>query len=211
MVIIVLFLLSVVSVKTHAAEGGGVSGSFVALVCVLLAAAVALLFYLRQVVSFFVRLVRKAPRLRVLMRSRIVRMLVEKGDSAAEYLRGVSDFRSRATTGALSFLIWTVKFAGFFVLLGGILGGRGSADGAIPGYWKVVFGTTFAELTTMLPIYAPLGPYEAAWTVAFMSVGVEKEMATSTAFAFHVLLIFSSAVFAGLGSLCLLGRRKRED
>ena len=77
--------------------------------------------------------------------------------------------------------------------------------GVRTGLSQTIVGATFAVLTKALPLVTVggLGAHEAGWTVGFMLVGFDKEIAIATGFAVNILTLLSSLVF-GLGGLGLL-------
>ena len=96
---------------------------------------------------------------------------------------------------AVSALIWGIKYTSFYILAKEIL----ATVGHQISFPQAVFGLSFSELTTVLPIHSigGFGTFEAGWTGAFMILGVEKSTALTTGFIFHsVLLIFSVATGA---------------
>ncbi len=205
-VIVVLFLISLWFVTSGPEAGSGIDPRFMVLVVAALVVALLVLLWLGKLVQCVVLLMKDGPGFRRLTRWHFYSYLLEKGTNAAAYLCEAYDLRSRAAAGILSLSVWAVKFVGFMVLLGGILG-QERREMLSLGYWKVVFGATLAEVTTILPFYSPLGVYETAWAKSFVAVGMSKELAISTGFVFHILLILASVVFAGLGSLFLSRRR----
>ncbi len=207
-VMVVLFLMSVWFVASGPEAGSGLDPRFMALVVVALIAALLVLLWLSKLVHCVVLLMKHGPGFRWLSRWHFYRYLLEKGADVAGYLREAYDLRSRAAAGILSLSVWAIKFVSFMVLLGGILG-RDDREMLSLGYWRVVFGATLAEVTTILPFYSPLGVYETVWAKSFAAVGMPEKLAISSGFAFHILLILASVVFAGLGSLFLSRARSK--
>lgn len=90
-----------------------------------------------------------------------------------------------------SMLVWGVKYVAFFFLTKAIM----LTINMDITFWKSVFGVSFSELTTVLPIHSfgGLGTFEAGWTGAYMIMGYSKSIAVTTGFTFHItLLLFST-------------------
>ncbi|MGH7856115.1 MAG: lysylphosphatidylglycerol synthase transmembrane domain-containing protein [Candidatus Binatia bacterium] len=89
---------------------------------------------------------------------------------------------------ALSFLIRLLKFGAYWMLLLAVLHERGTTAADLP-FWTVFLGIAGAELSATLPIHgiAGFGTYEAAWTIGFTQLGVDRETAILSGFATHLL------------------------
>lgn len=70
-------------------------------------------------------------------------------------------------------------------------------------FFLVVFATSFAIFTTILPIQGigGFGTLEGGWVIGFVAVGLTKEIAITTGFTYHIILWM---YFLLLGSLGLL-------
>jgi len=102
-------------------------------------------------------------------------------------------FDNLPLTFALSVCIWLTLYSVVFVLL--------LAMGSDLGFFDVVFASTFALLTTILPIQgiAGFGTIEGGWIVGFMLIGLTKELAISTGFVFHTLILAYSVILGFYG------------
>ncbi len=107
----------------------------------------------------------------------------------------------------LTILIWGIKFLAFFLLIREMT----KSVGFPLTYWKVILGTSASELTTVLPIHSigGIGTYEAGWIGAFILMGMSRKTAFTTAFLFHLTLLFASAVL-GLPSYLVIPLRERR-
>jgi len=107
----------------------------------------------------------------------------------------------------LSLSIWGVKFLAFLLLIKEMT----KTVGFPLTYWKVVLGTSASELTTVLPIHSigGLGTYEAGWIGAFILMGMARKTALTTAFLFHLVLLFSSVIL-GLPSYLMIPLREQK-
>ncbi|MDP3980838.1 MAG: lysylphosphatidylglycerol synthase transmembrane domain-containing protein [Chlamydiota bacterium] len=95
----------------------------------------------------------------------------------------------------LSILIWGIKFLSFFYILRSF----GFPDGI--SLWATVFGTTFTEVTAILPIHglAGLGTIEGGWTVGFLLLGLPKDFVIASGFSFHLILLLFASVLGCIG------------
>ena len=93
-----------------------------------------------------------------------------------------------------SLVVWMIKYLSFFFLSNAVL----ESMGRRVGLWQAVFGVSFSELTTVLPIHSfgGFGTFEAGWTGAYMILGFPKEIAVTSGFLFHVTLLLFSTLTA---------------
>ncbi len=99
-----------------------------------------------------------------------------------------------------SLAVWSVKYLAFYCLTKAIFDSQGlSID-----FWHSVFGISFSELTTVLPIHSlgGFGTFEAGWAGAYMLMGYGRAIAVTTGLVFHVLLL-SFSILTGLPFLLL--------
>ncbi len=125
-----------------------------------------------------------------------------------DFIIVVSDFyeKHKAKTFTIfvtSFLVWSSKYISTYFLAKNIFESI-SKDFS---FWEIIFGVTFSELTTVLPIhnFGGFGTYETGWALLFIILGLDKREAYSTGFVFHVLLLLYSLIL-GLPSLILYTR-----
>ena len=73
------------------------------------------------------------------------------------------------------------------------------------------FGSGLAVASNLLPInaFAAFGTQEAGWTLGFGWLGVERDLALSTAVAVHLVQLFDVVLLGVLGHLAM-GAGKRE-
>lgn len=119
------------------------------------------------------------------------------GEEIARSFETIPSLRTYLIVLLLSTLAWLGTFAWFACFLASV--------GVRTGLSQTIVGATFAVLTKALPLVTVggLGAHEAGWTVGFMLVGFDKEIAIATGFAVNILTLLSSLVF-GLGGLGLL-------
>jgi uncharacterized membrane protein YbhN (UPF0104 family) len=102
----------------------------------------------------------------------------------------------------LSVAIWVFKFLSFYFIL--------RAAGVNLNYFQTVFASTFAELTTVLPVHSVggFGTFEAGLVGGFALLGFKGSYALTVAFYFHLLLLLMSGLLA-FGGWLYLSRRLR--
>ncbi len=103
-----------------------------------------------------------------------------------------------AVSAPISLAIWLAIF-GFYAILARGLGLE------FLSLFEAAFGTGFAIVAGLLPIsgFAGFGAQDAGWVVGFGTVGVSRELATSTGLAAHVVFLFNIAVFGIAGHVAM--------
>ncbi|SNR69989.1 lysylphosphatidylglycerol synthase transmembrane domain-containing protein [Desulfurobacterium atlanticum] len=96
-----------------------------------------------------------------------------------------------------SILIWSLKFTAFMLIL--------KAAHLNIGFFKTIFVSTFAELTTVLPIHSfgGFGTFEAGMVGGFSLIGIDPKEALPYAVYFHSLVLLISGVMAISGWIYL--------
>jgi uncharacterized membrane protein YbhN (UPF0104 family) len=132
---------------------------------------------------------------RLLPGSRLVAGLLTQMRAAVRAFEAIISQR-RALLPAIGYSlpIWLGTFAWFYAFMTG-LNLRVTPV-------QLVLGATFAVLSKALPLgtIGGFGTHEAGWTVGFMLVGLEREVAIASGFAVNILTLLAS-LFFGLGSL----------
>ncbi|MGB9807652.1 MAG: lysylphosphatidylglycerol synthase transmembrane domain-containing protein [Thermosulfidibacteraceae bacterium] len=107
----------------------------------------------------------------------------------------------------ISFIVWASKYISSYFLAINIF----QTISKNFGFWEVIFGVTFSELTTVLPVhnFGGFGTYETGWALLFILLGLDGKEAYSTGFVFHVMLLLYSLIL-GLPSMLVYGRGGRE-
>ncbi len=122
-----------------------------------------------------------------------------------EFIRNIKEeVKNTPKIMAVSLAVWAVKFYAFYLLTKAILESLRYSTS----FWEAVFGVSFAELTTVLPLHSigGIGSFETGWAGAYMLLGFPREIAFTTGLTFHLcLLAFSIAT--GLPFLLLRARR----
>lgn len=96
-----------------------------------------------------------------------------------------------------SFGIWLSLYSLNYILV--------SAMNINLSYCSVVFASTFAVFTTVLPIQGigGFGTLESGWTVGFIAVGVTKEVAISSGFGYHIILLIFFLILGCYGTVMI--------
>jgi len=66
-------------------------------------------------------------------------------------------------------------------------------------FWIVLFASTFALVTTILPVQGigGFGTIESGWAIGFISAGLSKEVAISSGFVVHIITILYVLILGG--------------
>jgi len=93
----------------------------------------------------------------------------------------------------VSIIIWVVSYSVNYILIVGM--------GINLTFWTFLFASTFALITTILPIQGVggFGTMEGGWTIGFLAIGVTKEVAISSGFAAHIIMISYFTILGLIG------------
>lgn len=130
----------------------------------------------------FVMLLRKMATHLGMDKIRILDYVFRKMDEATE---SFSDMH-RGTfiwSALISIVIWIILYSVNYTLI--------IAMGIDMNFWTVLFASTFALITTILPVQGVggFGTIEGGWAIGFIAMGVPKEVAISSGFSVHIILI----------------------
>lgn len=125
----------------------------------------------------------------------MVQKLVVLAEKLIREMDVVSKSGKRRYYFLISFFIWALKFVSFMFILWGI----GFQD--LFTLNLIIFGSSFSEITTVLPIHgiAGFGTVEGGWTLGFLLLGIDKEIVIRSGFAFHIILLSFSFVVGAFG------------
>ncbi len=133
----------------------------------------------------------------------VLDFLFRKGSDMIEALEGIKSrkgfFFGKLSVVSLS--IWISIFLLNYVLI--------LAMGIEMGFLEVMFASSFGICATMLPIQGilGLGTFETGWTIGFMAVGLSYDLAVSTGFGYHIIVILYFSILGLFGILILLKPR----
>ena len=124
---------------------------------------------------------------------KISQIMVEKLNSFSATIKRMSLEGGYSRCFLLTAVIWGTRYLMLYVIV--------SAMGVDIMFWEVVFAATAMFIMVSLPIQgvAGFGTLEAGWSAGFILVGVGKEVAVSTAFAFHIILLTYTVTLGILG------------
>lgn len=114
----------------------------------------------------------------------------------------------------LSFLVRLAKYGSLFFLLHSLLRSYGFNLNQLS-FWRLILGTSGAELTSAMPVkgIAGFGTWESAWALTFRLMGSEPRLAIISGLGVHFITnLFEYSL--GIGSLFLLALprfRKNEN
>ncbi|MDT8317460.1 MAG: lysylphosphatidylglycerol synthase transmembrane domain-containing protein [bacterium] len=151
----------------------------IAISCVLIVFLLLFLFYLQNMVDLVVLILERTSSPGV----SLCNTIAEKGRAVSASIKTMSGGRQYLKSFALTALIWGLRnFMLYFIVI---------SMGISIEFWELVFAATAMFVMVSLPIQgvAAFGTLEAGWAAGFMMVGVDKEVAISTAFAFHIILL----------------------
>jgi len=132
------------------------------------------------------------------------RQSVHKTEGTIGVLRATRRHHSSWLIFILSFLIRLAKYGSLFFLLHSLLRSHGFSLAALS-FWRLILGTSGAELTSALPVkgIAGFGTWESAWALTFRLMGSEPRVAIISGLGVHFLTnLFEYTL--GIGSLFLL-------
>lgn len=127
---------------------------------------------------------------------------------SAEIIKYFEDFKSLSTKEhvsiiAISLGIWLLTYALMYSL---------SIAMNIQLNWiQILFASSFSIFSTILPIQgiAGFGTVEMGWAIGFIAVGLSKEMAISTGFGFHIIILIYNLILGMAGYLYLNKIKKK--
>jgi len=131
----------------------------------------------------FVDLVERIAERSGLNRFRIISLLLKKANEVAKNLEKIKSRRIVFYSLLISILIWCPLYLMNYILL--------RAMGLNLSIWLVILGSTFSVMSTLLPVQGlgGFGTHECVWTLAFMTLGLPKEVAIASGFGVHIILI----------------------
>lgn len=126
-----------------------------------------------------------------LLKIKLFDKILIKGRETVGSFRVISSRKTYLLTFIASFALWL----NMFFIHQSVLIVMGIEIGVL----SVVIGSTFAVLTNVLPIHgvAGFGTIETGWTIGYMMLGFDKDIAISSAFLVHLFILFC-ALFYGL-------------
>ncbi len=153
-----------------------------------------------------VRLATRASRAIGLARTRLGMRLVGAAERVELAMREVGEERSLIGA-ALSLPVWACVYLFYAVLARGL----GMSQLSFP---AAVFGASLTVFGNSLPIsaFAGFGTQDAGWVLGFTVLGVDRELATQSALAFHLVYLLTIVAFGLAGHLAMgLARTQHSE
>jgi len=152
------------------------------------------LFILTHFGERFIVVVEKIATKLGLRKKHLVDYLLRKGMETVDSFKKIGRGKT-VEIFLISMGIWLSLYSVNYILV--------NAMGINLTFCVVLLGSTFLVFTTVLPIQGMggFGTYESAWTIAFISLGITKQVAITSGFGIHILCV---SYFLILGSFGLL-------
>ena len=122
------------------------------------------------------------------MKKRILNYLPRKIDEIIDNFMHVRKSGKLKQLMAVSILVWISLYSAvYFIVISINLNLT---------FFEVLFASSFAIITTILPIQGigGFGTTEGGWCIGFIAIGLTKDAAISTGFAFHIIILAYSAI-----------------
>jgi len=128
-----------------------------------------------------------------LKKFKIIAFLLKKAEETANNFERIKSKKVVFISFITSILIWCSAYSMNYVLLGGM--------GLDLMMWVVILGSTFSIISTLLPIQGigGFGSSEIAWALAFITLGLSKEVAISSGFGIHILIVVYFLILGSFG------------
>ena len=165
-------------------------------VCFLMVLAVLVLVILIKSNDRFIRLINKISLNLKINKEPFIVYLMSKLKETADSFSKIN--RNQAIwAGLLSVAVWILLYSVNYVLA--------NVLGINVGFWAVLLASTFAMLTTILPIQGigGFGTLESGWALGFIALGISKEIAISSGFIYHIS-IYTFFLTLGLYGIIML-------
>ncbi|ABN56133.1 conserved hypothetical protein 374 [Methanoculleus marisnigri JR1] len=133
-------------------------------------------------------------------RRRFGAYLLIKFDEVVGALEEVRVSRNLFFVGLMSFLIWSLNYAVVYLLL--------SSMHIALSLQKVILGSTFTLLTSLLPIQGigGFGTTEGVWTLVFVQLGMPMDIAITSGLVYHILVVIYYVVLGMWGIVAIKHR-----
>jgi len=119
---------------------------------------------------------------------RAVRVFEEKASAVIESFKAIRARKIGLPVFLLSLLIRLAKYVALFFLLFSLLRSHGFSP-ALPEFWKMILGTSGAELTSILPLkgLAGFGTWETAWALTYQLMNFDPRLAVLSGMGIHLI------------------------
>ncbi|RCV65847.1 hypothetical protein C5S53_01715, partial [Methanophagales archaeon] len=138
------------------------------------------------------------------LRFSVVLYLLRKGDETVLSFKLMKSKKLFGKVFVASIAVWCFQYAMLYILA--------NAMGISLTSWCMLFALTFVFFTSVLPIQTigGFGIIEGGWALGFMVMGVPKELAISSSFCFHVILLFFTLVIGIPGCIIIYTKNRTQ-
>ncbi len=173
-----LFFISALMIRDLSDIVSKIIWAIVGLLMFVLLLFLALVFYDET----FIDIIRRFANRIGALRFSLVRYLLRKGAETVQSFKLIKSKKLFGYVFVTSMIIWCFQYSMLYILT--------NAMNINLSFFEVLFGSTFAFFTTVLPIQGigGFGTIEGGWTVGFIAVGLTKEAAISSGFAYHIII-----------------------
>jgi len=182
-VISLIFLVSVILIKKHSQMAG-------VIYLILLLLALLLLFLVISIIlkHKVLRMLNYIARKLNIKRAKAIKYILIKLSEASKDLDRIKSKKILLLVFFSSIAVWICQFLTLYLIV--------ISSGVRIGLLFLIVSITFSTLSTILPIYSPggFGTIEGSWALGLVILGVSKEIAISTGFFQHIILIIFFAV-----------------
>ena len=143
----------------------------------------------------FINLVRNFFRRFDLEKKYFVDYLLRKGEEMVEHFEEIKTTGKIIELVIISVGIWLFLYSLNYTLI--------RAMDINLYFFAVLLGSTFAMFTTVLPIQGigGFGTFESGWAVGFITMGLAKEVAISSGFGYHIMILIYFMILGCYGIL----------
>jgi uncharacterized protein (TIRG00374 family) len=203
MIISIFFLLFFAFVKNLITDFSVLIGIGILFLFFLIILLLGLLFYGKAFLTLFKQFARYMNFEKVRLGDYITKR-------SEETLEGFEKFKAGTTSIHTSVIlfstgIWILEYSLFYLIA--------TSLGISLEPVQIFFASSFAIFSTVLPIQGigGFGTTEAGWALGFISVGVPTELAISSGFAFHLLILLYTLILGGMGYVKIRSARKTKE
>ncbi|MBW2973139.1 flippase-like domain-containing protein [Candidatus Woesearchaeota archaeon] len=173
--------------------------------CIILFVLVLLIISLVFFNKTYLKILKKLLALKQIKKSKIIKFILTKMQETIRHFNTMKSIKHIFIIALFSILTWISIYLMCCALFAGM--------GITLTFWTIVAGVSLTFFAVMLPIHgiAGFGTIEAAWSIFFFLLGLSKEIAISSSFVYHliVILFFMILGISGLACLKLFAIRKK--
>ena len=128
---------------------------------------------------------------------RIITFLITKGEETIKNFGVLKSKKIALFVFLQSLFVWLLLYSISYILY--------NEMGIELSFWKIVLCSTLALFTFILPIQSigGFGTQEGAYAIAFISMGISKELAITSAFSLHIVAFIYFLILGGYGLLSM--------